>query len=62
MVHDGGGLLSRWERYVSTPYMKVEARQVYTIESRLTVDGYGTSTLEGMVVVNENGCEFISNP
>lgn len=62
-VHDGGGgLLPRWERYGNTPFMKVEARQVYTIEPRLTVEGYGTSTLEEMVVVNENGCEFISNP
>lgn len=62
-VHDGGaGLLPRWERYGNTPFMKVEEGQVFTIEPRLSVKGYGTSTLEEMVVVTKDGCEFISEP
>lgn len=62
-VHDGGcGLLPRWERYGNTPYLFVEKDQVYTIEPRLKVNGYGTSTLEEMVIVNEHGCEFLSTP
>lgn len=62
-VHDGGcGLLPRWERYGNTPFMKVEECQVFTIEPRLPVEGYGVSTLEEMVFVTKDGCEFISNP
>jgi len=62
-VHDGGcGLLPRWERYGQNPFMKVEENQVYTIEPRLPVKGYGVSTLEEEVVITKNGCEFISDP
>ena len=62
-VHDGGcGLFPRWEKYGNTPFMKVEQAQVYTIEPRLTVDGYGTATLEEEVFVTNEGCEFISKP
>jgi Xaa-Pro aminopeptidase len=62
-VHDGGGgLLPRWERYGNSPFLKVEERQVYTIEPRLTVNNYGTSTLEEEVVITKNGCEFLSKP
>ena len=42
--------------------MKVEENQIFTIEPRLTVKGYGTSTLEEEVIVKKNGAEFISNP
>ncbi len=62
-AHDGGGgLLPRWERYGDTPFMNIEESQVYTIEPRLTVKGYGTSTIEEEVYVTKNGCEFISKP
>ena len=62
-VHDGGcGLFPRWEKYGNTPFMKVEQSQVYTIEPRLIVDGYGTATLEEEVFVTKEGCEFISKP
>lgn len=62
-VHDGGcGLLPRWERYGSAPFMKVEENQVFTIEPRLPVKGYGVSTLEEEVLITKNGCEFISRP
>ncbi|MFZ0454809.1 MAG: Xaa-Pro peptidase family protein [Ignavibacteriaceae bacterium] len=62
-VHDGGaGLFPRWERYGDTPFMEVEEGQVYTIEPRLQVKNYGTSTLEEEVVVTKEGCNFISKP
>ncbi|PJA98312.1 MAG: aminopeptidase P family protein [Ignavibacteriales bacterium CG_4_9_14_3_um_filter_30_11] len=62
-VHDGGGgLLPRWERYGQTPYMRVEENQVYTIEPRVPVAGYGVSTLEEEVIVRKDGAEFISKP
>ena len=62
-VHDGGGgLLPRWERYGNTPFMRVEENQVYTIEPRVPVQGYGVSTLEEEVVVRKGGAEFISKP
>ncbi len=62
-MHDGGcGLFPRWEKYGNTPFMKVEENQIFTIEPRLTVKGYGTSTLEEEVIVTRNGAEFISKP
>ncbi len=62
-VHDGGaGLFPRWERYGDTPFMEVEEGQIFTIEPRLPVKDFGTSTLEEEVVVTKNGCEFISPP
>lgn len=62
-VHDGGaGLFPRWERYGNTPFMQLEESQVFTIEPRLTVKGYGTSTLEEEVVLTKDGCKFLSKP
>ena len=62
-VHDGGaGLFPRWERYGTTPYMQLEESQVFTIEPRLTVKNYGTSTLEEEVVLTDDGCKFLSKP
>ncbi|NLT51599.1 MAG: aminopeptidase P family protein [Ignavibacteria bacterium] len=62
-AHDGGGLLSpRWERYGNLPYLPVEENQVFTIEPRLTIEGYGIATIEEEVIVKKDGCEFISSP
>ena len=62
-AHDGGGgLLPRWEKYGMSPFMKIEESQIYTIEPRLYVEGYGTATIEEEVFVTGDGCEFISNP
>ena len=62
-AHDGAGILCpEWDRYKNLPYLKVEAGQVYTIEPRLTVEGYGIATVEEIVVVRENGCEYLSKP
>ncbi len=60
-AHDGSGLLCpRWERYGSRATEEVEATQVYTIEPRLPIDGYGIATVEEMVVVRNDGVELLS--
>ncbi len=62
-VHDGGaGLFPEWERYGNAPYLPLEEGQIFTIEPRLPVTGFGVSTLEEEVVITKNGCEFISKP
>ena len=62
-VHDGvAGLFPAWERYGNAPFMELEEGQVFTIEPRLPVEGYGVSTLEEEVYITKDGCEFISNP
>jgi Xaa-Pro aminopeptidase len=62
-VHDGGGgLFPRWEKYGNAPYLPLEEFQVYTIEPRLPVEGYGTATMEEEVVITADGCRFISDP
>ncbi|MCI0513942.1 Xaa-Pro peptidase family protein [candidate division KSB1 bacterium] len=62
-AHDGAGTLCpQWERYKQVPFMKVEAGQVYTLEPRVFVPDYGTVTMEEIVVVRENDCEFLSAP
>jgi Xaa-Pro aminopeptidase len=62
-AHDGGVILApRWERYGEIPYKKVGIDEVYTLEPRLTIKGYGIATVEEEVVVRENGVEFLSQP
>jgi len=62
-AHDGAGTLCPiWERYKQVPFMKVEAGQVYTLEPRVFSPGFGTATMEEIVVVRENGVEFLSKP
>jgi len=63
VAHDGGALLGpTWERYGNLPYIPIEAGNVFTIEPRLTIKNHGIATIEEMVYVTENGCDFISNP
>ncbi|MGV8121813.1 MAG: M24 family metallopeptidase [Candidatus Xenobiia bacterium LiM19] len=60
-THDGAGLLCpRWERYGSLPYLTLEEGQVYTLEPRVTLPGYGVATIEEMVVITRDGCRFLS--
>lgn len=62
-AHDGGvGLLPRWERYGALPFQKIEAGQVFTIEPRLPIEGYGVATIEEMVWVREDGAVWLSKP
>ncbi len=63
MTHDGAGLLCpEWERYGKLPYLKIEENQVYTLEPRITIKGYGVATIEEMIVVRSDGGEFLSDP
>ena len=62
-AHDGSTLLCpEWQRYGDLPFSRVEAGQVFTLEPRLTVPGYGVATIEEIVVVREDGVEFLSDP
>lgn len=62
-AHDGGvGLMPKWERYGALPEEKVEAGQVFTIEPRLPIEGYGIATVEEIVWVTDNSTKFISKP
>jgi Xaa-Pro aminopeptidase len=63
LAHDGGALLApKWERYGNLPYMTLEESQVFTIEPRLTIDGFGIATMEEEVVIRKDGVEFLSPP
>ena len=61
-AHDGGGaqLAPRWERYNEMPYRPVEKGNVFTLEPSILLPEHGIVALEEMVLVTENGCEFLS--
>jgi Xaa-Pro aminopeptidase len=62
-AHDGTALLGPpWEKYAHRPFHQLEVGMVFTLEPRLTIEGHGVATVENMVVVTENGAEFISTP
>jgi Xaa-Pro aminopeptidase len=62
-AHDGGvGLLPRWERYGRLPYGRIEEGQVFTIEPRLPIPGFGVATMEEIVQLTGNGAVFLSKP
>ena len=63
-AHDGGGVLGpKWDRYGRTPYRRVEKGHIYTLELGIeNIDGRGYLGLEEMVLVTDDGCEFLSAP
>ncbi|MFH0992465.1 MAG: Xaa-Pro peptidase family protein [bacterium] len=62
-AHDGTALLGpAWEKYAKKPFIPLEKNMVFTIEPRLTVPGRGVATIEEMVVVTDDGAEFLSAP
>ncbi|MFM7322626.1 MAG: M24 family metallopeptidase, partial [Armatimonadota bacterium] len=61
VAHDGGGLLGPlWERYGAAPRQPVEVDQIYTLELGIDVPGAGYLGIEEMVVVEPEGCRFLS--
>jgi len=63
VAHDGGAMMGpKWERYGNLPYMQLEIGNVFTIEPRLTINGYGIATMEEIVWVREDGIEYLSEP
>ena len=62
-AHDGGPLLApKWDRYGQLPFIPLEAGQVFTIEPRLYLAEYGVATIEEMVVITDDGAEWLSEP
>jgi len=61
-AHDGGGTLGpRWERYGRTPFYPVEVGNVYTLELGIdNLAGYGYFGLEEMVLVTEQGVQWLT--
>ncbi len=63
VAHDGGAMMGpKWERYGNLPYMPLEVGNVFTIEPRLTIKGYGIATMEEIVWVREDRVEYLSEP
>lgn len=63
VAHDGGSILGpTWERYGRTPYLPIRKDQVYTLELGVIVEGRGYLGLEEMVVVTEDGIDWLTEP
>jgi Xaa-Pro aminopeptidase len=62
-AHDGTALLGpEWEKYGSKVHQALEPGMVFTIEPRVSVPGRGIVTVEDMVVVTDDGADYISTP
>lgn len=62
-AHDGTALLGpAWEKYAQKPFLPLEPGMVFTLEPRLKVPNHGIVTIEEMVVVREEGAEFLAPP
>ncbi len=61
VAHDGGAVLGpRWDRYGRTPYIPIEANEVYTLELGVMVEGRGYLGLEEMACVRQEGLEWLT--
>lgn len=62
-AHDGTALLGpTWEKYAGKPYRRLEPGMVFTLEPSLKVPGRGGCSVEEMVLVTADGCEWLSTP
>ncbi|MCK5456843.1 MAG: aminopeptidase P family protein, partial [Melioribacteraceae bacterium] len=50
----------RWERYGNIPYLEIEENNIFTIEPRLPIKDHGIATIEEIIVVTKEGCEYLS--
>ena len=63
VAHDGGATLGpRWERYGKSPFVPVEAGNVFAIELGAQVPGHGWIYLEENALVTDDGAELVSTP
>lgn len=61
--HDGTALLGpEWEKYAEKVHQPLEKGMVFTLEPRISVPDRGIVTVEDMVMVTEDGAEYISTP
>ena len=62
-AHDGTALLGPpWEKYAQKPFTPLEEGMIFTIEPRLKVPDRGVVTIEEMVIIREEGAEFLATP
>jgi len=62
-AHDGTALLGPpWEKYANKPFEPIEKGMVFTLEPRLTIPERGIATIEEMVVVTNEGADYLSTP
>ena len=61
--HDGTALLGpAWEKYADKPFRELAPGMIFTIEPRRTGPGHGIVSIEEMVRVTADGCEWLSLP
>jgi Xaa-Pro dipeptidase len=61
VAHDGGVTLGpRWERYGKSPFKKVQANEVYTLELGVLIPTRGYLGIEEMVLVTNDGLEWLT--
>lgn len=62
VAHDGGAILGpKWERYGDTPSIPIKKGEVYTLELGVITETRGYLGLEEMVVVTDDGVEWLTN-
>ena len=63
MAHDGGCILGPlWPRYGNTPKQVIQVGQVFTLEPSLKTKNHGMVSMEEMIVITPEGCEFLVKP
>ncbi|MDR3692381.1 MAG: Xaa-Pro peptidase family protein [Fimbriimonas sp.] len=61
-AHDGGAVLGpKWERYGGTPSIPIRAGEVYTLELGVIMASRGYLGLEEMVLVKDDGLEWLTD-
>lgn len=63
MAHDGGCLLGPlWPRYGNMPKRIIKVGQVFTLEPNVKTKHHGMVSMEEMIVITPEGCEFLVKP